>query len=234
MHSDGQPAAAGRGREFGELLDDLVHELRTPLTVIAGYAALLMEDGGTLDPLVRQWVTSIDQQSTRLGGQLGVLLDLARLWSGKRMVVASRFDLAGLGRTLARARGMESDTAPRLYVSADRVLVETAAGILLDNALVYGAPPILVRTCRGDGMTMLVVEDSGPGVPGEFAALIGKRPFRGGEEERQREGSGCRLLLAAAIAEAHGGELRYQRAAGATRFILALPSPPTDRRARAG
>jgi two-component system, OmpR family, sensor kinase len=227
-----EPAHAACRRELGELLDDLVHELRTPLTVIAGYAALAAEEGEALDPLIRQSVTAIDQQSGRLSDQLEVLLEMARLWSGKRALEQRRFDLAALGRNLANTHDVESDVPLPAYVRGDKGLVGEACQVLLDNALAFGAPPVCVRVGREQGQAKLMVEDHGSGVPPEFVPLIGRRPFRGGAEDDEREGTGCRLLLVAAIAEAHGGGLYYSREAGVTRFTLTLP-PAGERRAGA-
>jgi signal transduction histidine kinase len=220
----GQTADPSRRGEFGALLDDVTHELRTPLTSIAGYVALLCEERDALDREHRDWVAAIERQSARLGDQLDVLLDLARLWSGRRALERRRFDLAALGRMLAQKYDIESDARSACYVHGDRGLMVNAGTMLLDNALAFGAPPVSVRVGREHGRLALAVEDHGPGVPAEFVPLIGRRPFRGGAADQQREGTGCRLLLVAAIAEAHGGSLGYDRADGVTRFILTLPS----------
>jgi signal transduction histidine kinase len=210
-------------RAFGTLLYDVVHELRTPLTAIAGYAALLAEDTHALDPFARQSIATIERQAARLGDQLETLLALAHLWSGRRPLARARVDLVALARELVRGRGVEVDTPARLRIHGDRAWLVEAAAILLNNALAHGAPPVRVRVGVAGGVPFFAVEDRGPGVAPEFVPLIGRRPLRASPEEAQREGSGLRLLLAAALVETHGGSLAYERDAGITRFTLWFP-----------
>ncbi|MFM9059152.1 MAG: ATP-binding protein [Planctomycetaceae bacterium] len=69
------------------------------------------------------------------------------------------------------------------------------------------------------GRVSLVVEDTGPGPPAHLRDTL-HEPFVTGKPE----GIGLGLAVAAAVAEAHGGTLAWDRAAGLTRFTLALPA----------
>jgi signal transduction histidine kinase len=211
-------------REFGAFLDDVVHELRTPLTSITGYAALLAEEQASLDPLLRGAVSVIETQSARLGAQLGTLLEIARIWSGRQAAHRRRLDLAAQGRSLARRHTVEVDAPSAVWVLGDRALINRAGSILLDNARIHGAPPVRVDAGRDASGAWLAVADHGAGLPPRFAPLVGRRPFRGGDDEPQRAGTGFGLVLAAAIAELHGGSLRYERGESQTRFIVSLAS----------
>jgi signal transduction histidine kinase len=76
------------------------------------------------------------------------------------------------------------------------------------------------------GWAEVLVEDEGPGFPGDRAdALFG--PFVRGETSRNRAtgGTGLGLAIVRSIAEAHGGEVRLEnREAGGGRVRVRLPA----------
>lgn len=210
---------------FGAFLDDLVHELRTPLTAIAGYAALLAEDAGELTPELRHATDVIDAQSQRLGAQLALLLDVARLWSGRAALARRRVDLAGLARAAARIHALPADAPARLTVTGDRVLLARALAMLVDNAVRHGAPPISISVTRSGDRVNVTVSDRGPGLPPGRASQAGLRPFQSPPRDGAPQGTGLSLVLVAAVADQHGGALSYAREDGASRFTLTLPAP---------
>lgn len=79
---------------------------------------------------------------------------------------------------------------------------------------------VTVAMERADGAVSLVVEDDGPGPPPALAASLAE-PFVTGK----REGVGLGLAVARAVAEQHGGTLRWQRDSGRTRFEIRIPAP---------
>ena len=74
---------------------------------------------------------------------------------------------------------------------------------------------------EGSGLERIkgYVEDSGEGVPEEFAARLFGRFERG----REGHGSGLGLAIARAYANAHGGDLVYASEGEGARFELTLP-----------
>ncbi|MCB9637229.1 MAG: HAMP domain-containing histidine kinase, partial [Sandaracinus sp.] len=68
----------------------------------------------------------------------------------------------------------------------------------------------------------LAVEDEGPGVPEEDRAKIFERFFT---TDAERRGTGLGLAITRAVAEAHGGSLRFEaREPKGSRFVLKLPA----------
>jgi nitrogen fixation/metabolism regulation signal transduction histidine kinase len=112
-----------------------------------------------------------------------------------------------------------------LRLTADRELIEQALINLLKNALeaVRGRAGAAVRLAlrQEEAQLALVVEDNGPGVPGEdpetaFVPFFTTKPG----------GSGVGLTLARQIALAHGGGLEHmRRPGGGAIFRLWLPTP---------
>ena len=75
------------------------------------------------------------------------------------------------------------------------------------------------------GTLVLTLSDRGPGVPAEFAERLFE-PFFRVEPSRNRDtaGAGLGLAIGRAIAEAHGGTLRYRpRDGGGSEFSAILP-----------
>jgi two-component system, OmpR family, sensor histidine kinase MtrB len=206
---------------WGLFLDDLVHELRTPLTAIGGYAMLLGEDAETLPMAVQLPLRTIETQSERMAAQLALLLEIARLWSGKHTLEARRFDLAALARSVSRSAAVHVDAPSRAWIRADRQLVARAMSTLVDNARHHGSPPVTIHVISPPTPGFAVC-DYGPGIAPSRLPAIGHRPFIDGDDDTRRTGTGLSLVLAGVIAAVHGGSLRYQRVGGQTRLTIGL------------
>jgi two-component system sensor histidine kinase MtrB len=125
----------------------------------------------------------------------------------------------GVVRSLADSRGVEVRIAPELEALADPLVIDRVVSNLLVNALHYGQVPVVVSGARSDNHLRIAVEDSGTGVPVELVPRLFDRFERGGEGG----GSGLGLAIAKAYANAHGGEVIYDRGDRGARFELVLP-----------
>ncbi len=139
------------------------------------------------------------------------------------------------GRAVARPRAVSvieatGESRPPGRIAGDRDLLSRALDALLDNAVRHGAPPVRLDIRReaedragiGDAIAF-DVSDGGAGLPARWEALAGRSPFQAGDDASRATGTGMSLLLASAIAVAHGGALRYERRAERTVFALVLP-----------
>src|SRR5262249_39804424 len=124
------------------------------------------------------------------------------------------------GLTLAEEYG------PNAVLMGDRLSLEQAALNLLENAVKYtpNGGSITLQTARTDGVAMLAVVDTGPGIPPEHAQRLGERFFRvDAAASREAGGAGLGLAIASGIAAAHGGEVRIESASPhGTRATLRL------------
>jgi two-component system sensor histidine kinase MprB len=103
-------------------------------------------------------------------------------------------------------------------VRGDASALERALANLVQNAHAYGPDGrITVTATQADGMARLIVEDEGPGLRSEEAALAFQRFWRRGSSG---PGSGLGLAIVRAIAERHGGRAY----AHGSRFTIELPS----------
>jgi signal transduction histidine kinase len=193
------------------------HELRTPLARQRVLAQVALDDpDATVESLrtAHQRVLAAGEQQERL---IKALLTLARGQAG----IESRepFDLATVaGQVLANkepevaARGLTPltrlDPAPTV---GNPQLAEQLVANLVDNALRYNRPDGTLEVTTGiiDGRPELRVGNTGPRIPDAAVEQL-FQPFRRLESDRttNSDGLGLGLSIVAAIAGAHGAELR--------------------------
>jgi signal transduction histidine kinase len=96
------------------------------------------------------------------------------------------------------------------------------AGNLIENAILHGGTGVEVRVgiVEEERSVTLVVEDNGPGIPAEDQPRVFDRFFRRDQARaRATGGAGLGLAICRALAEAHGGSVRYvPRPRGGSRF----------------
>lgn len=95
---------------------------------------------------------------------------------------------------------------------------------LIENALEYGSPPVVVRLSQDSGTAAIAVEDAGAGIPqNQISRAL--RPFSRLDGARGGKGHcGLGLGITAKIAEAHQGMLElHNRAGGGFTATIRLP-----------
>ncbi|MBZ0093011.1 MAG: sensor histidine kinase, partial [Sulfuricellaceae bacterium] len=121
--------------------------------------------------------------------------------------------------------GFELETAP---VRGVALLLQEMLANLLDNAIRYGGKggQVTVRSGRVNGLSVLEVEDDGPGIPAEDRAHVFERFYR--VAGSSGEGSGLGLAIVAEIAHAHGAEVGLSELATGkgARFSITFPVLP--------
>jgi two-component system sensor histidine kinase MtrB len=149
-----------------------------------------------------------------MAGLVEQLLDLSRLDADAVDIRPQRVDVrARLSEVVAIAAGSRADEVEVVVPEASSALVDPnvldhIVTNLVTNALRYGRAPVRVTASAASGSVRVAVEDSGPGVARDRVA-----------------GTGLGLAIARAYAQAHRGDLRYERRepTGA-RFVVDLPA----------
>lgn len=217
-----------------DLITDLVHELRTPLTSIIGYTQLLLKQ--KLDPtLTRQFLETINRESSRLNSLINDFLDLVRLELGKvrlnkKPVFLRRLidEAIAAMRPQAEARKIKLKvqvpmTLPFIMADEDRLMQVLLN--LLSNAIKYNKDGGLVevKAERKDNEISVSVRDTGIGIPPEVLPHIFEKFYRGPSEE-VATGSGLGLSIVKQIVEAHGGKISVESTPGeGSTFTFTLP-----------
>jgi signal transduction histidine kinase len=222
-----------------DLIAGVTHELRTPLTTISGVLQTLHRRGlGLAGDDRSELVTMALRQSERLRRMIEQLLLAARFQDGDGVIPLplpqAPVDAADLVRQAgAEARARHGDrvtveaNAPLLVlVSADAV--EQILGNLLDNACKYSpdGEPVRLSCGRDGGEVVVVVEDSGPGIPPADRQRIFERFIQLDPGATPGAGGvGLGLYLARQFAHSQGGRLVVTDPVGGVgaRFELRLP-----------
>jgi len=208
--------------------------LRTPLTILRGRLQGMKDGVFALDEAQIRGLLFQVESLTRLVDDLHIvtLQDIGRLEmrvEPTRIDVEIRRAVDSMSDALNEAGFALNLALEPITVDCDGTRIRQALVALLDNARRYAVPGALhIRALAGNSEVSLSVEDEGPGLTPEFAALVFE-PFTRADASRSRKfgGSGLGLSVVRAIACAHGGTARYRPGEkGGSCFEIVLPAGP--------
>jgi two-component system, OmpR family, sensor histidine kinase MprB len=214
-----------------QLVADASHELRTPLTSLRTNIEVLASDRALPVEERKRLLSDVVEQLGEMTSLIAELIELAR---AEQQVAESqdvRLDLAAAD-ALERARRNHPDvrfssTLAESTVHGVSSTIERAIGNLLDNAAKWTPAGAEVELAVTDGV--VTVRDHGPGIAEEDLPYVFDRFYRA-RTARGMPGSGLGLAIVRQVAEAHGGDVVAESAAGGgTRIVLRLDgSVPGD------
>jgi heavy metal sensor kinase len=225
-------AAFKQQRQFAA---DASHELRTPLTAIIGQIDVALGWPESAE-YYRATLVGVREQAQRLTRLASDLLFLARADAQPRASAAEPIDLRSLlpavitqMEPLASARQqtirLRTPPAGSIYGNEDQ-LIHLFLN-LLDNAIRYtpASGQIMLDCTRSNGMMLISVSDTGPGIAPEHLPRLFDRFYRVDRaRSRAQGGSGLGLAIAQSIAQLHGGEITVMSAVGqGSTFTVRLP-----------
>jgi signal transduction histidine kinase len=218
-------------------IGDASHELRTPLTLLRTDAEVLLRGRERLDPDDVVLLEDIVAEAGHMAWLADTMLLLARLDADHVHLEREVVDLASvMTQTVQRAQPLAKEKQVTLLVEradetlviGDRVLLEQATLILLDNAIKYNRAGgrVALRAWVAGKHAFLEVSDTGIGIAPEHLPRLGERFYRV-DKARSREagGAGLGLSIARRIATTHQGDLALSSVAGqGTTARLSLPA----------
>jgi PAS domain S-box-containing protein len=218
---------------FEELRNDLLAligvELRQPLSTILGLGATLESHAEEFERAsVESIGERIRQQAERLSRLTDDLSEMSRLEYDPQLVNRRELDVAatvrdGLG-AVAGGDAVHIDVSDALVAFADRRRVEQVVANLVENALHYGAPPVVVSATRAGDEVVISVRDHGNGVPDEHLDELFSKLTLTGLPRRRGVATGLGLALVRGLVEAMGGRVWYEADAhGGADFRFTLP-----------
>ena len=219
---------------------DASHELRTPVAILSGEAEVALSKKDRSSEEYRESLEILRKESLRLKKIIEDLFTLTRADIGQLPLTKSDFYLDELVadcvrncRTLAQAKliALQGAPAPELPLQADEALLRRMFLNLLDNAIKYTPTggTVSVSCERRNGVYLVAISDTGPGVPKELQARVFERFFRADKSRTASDsangGAGLGLAICRWIAEAHHGALELTRsdASGST-FTFSVPA----------
>lgn len=220
--SEAVNAMAGRLNGFvtgqRRFLADISHELYTPLARLQ--VALELLEGSTT-PEQGSLINDIREEVQEMNLLINELIAFSRaeLTGAERQMVSldlkmivdaviARLNLAGVAFT---------EIPDQLLVLGDKVLIERSLSNVLRNSVRYASDvgPINVKAFRDGDTVVIIVQDSGPGVPTESLQHLAE-PFFRPEPSRSRDsgGVGLGLAIVKSCIEACGGNLYVRNREG--------------------
>lgn len=222
-------ARMGRLAVAGELATVLAHELNQPLAAVclqADVAAHLARDDAP--PELKAALGEVAEQSRRAAEIVRSIRRTVRRAEPERGPVDLNDASRAVVRFLdwkARRTGVSvqlklADPVPPVH--GDRVQLEQVIFNLLQNAIEAGARVVRIESATDGDAVVLVVRDTGPGLPDPGRAF--ERFFT-----TKPDGMGLGLAISRGIVEAHGGRLSARNVEGGAEFVLALPAHRGER-----
>ncbi len=220
---------AQRQAAWSEVAQRIAHEIRNPLTPIRLAAERIQKRAANLDDEMRTIVTTGCEAIVAQVSGLKELVDSFQQYARMPSLAPQPTDI---GRILRELCSLYNGVRPGLEVTADLpeepiaamvdpVLLRQALVNLLENAAaaIPDAGHVLISARGEDDDVILVVEDTGVGLPTEDSAVL-LEPFF----STKGRGSGMGLAMVHRVVTDHGGSLELEslEPAGArVRIVLA-------------
>ena len=218
-------------------LADAAHQLKTPLAGLRMQADLAQRETDAEE--LKNSLRHIGQASIRATHTVNQLLALARAESTGRALSNQRVDLVKIVSSIM------ADSVPRAldkkidlgydgpdagesatHLQGNPTLLGELVRNLLDNAINYtpagGLVTVRLMVDRFSGILVLIVEDSGPGIPESERELVFQPFYRA--LGTNVEGSGLGLAIVLEIAQQHGAAVTIEDA-----DLPGQPDPPGTR-----
>lgn len=224
-------------REFSS---NVSHEMKTPLQVISGYAELLKND--MVKPEDRQHFAGLIYDEAQAMRSLinDVLtlsqLDESALGDDRKIIDLYPLALNVAGRLQSFADNNEISVKVEgcsAQVVGNGMLLEEMLYNLIENGIRYNSPggSVLMAITQQNESTVVVVEDTGLGIPDDMKDKIFERFFRI-DKSRSKEtgGTGLGLAIVKHAVLYHGGSIEMQSELGkGTSFLVRFPVVLKDR-----
>ncbi len=213
------------------------HELRSPMAAVIGSATTLQQRWRQLTAEQRDaFLALIGDETTRLSTLIADVLDTSRIEAGTFSYAFTDVDVGHLVVEAAAAAEFAQDEVPVRasvngalpHVRGDRERLRQVLSNLIENGVKYSpaGETVEISASAENGAVRVAVRDRGPGVAPEQQQVIfekfGRATVAG---SAAKPGTGLGLFIARSIAEAHGGSLHVDSAAGeGATFTLILPT----------
>lgn len=201
-----------------EFFSNASHELKTPITSIQGYSELLVSNFNYREEQKKEFLNRIRKESIGMTVLINDILTISRLEAGVESDNPTEIDVREL------IKGIQSATEPEcresditlnikcgdIFVIADYSKIHQLFNNLIVNAIRYNKVQgsVNVECSWQDNKLMLVVEDSGIGIPRESQDRVFERFYRIDKGRCKKEGgTGLGLAIVKHIVNFYGGSV---------------------------
>jgi len=217
-----------------EFTANVSHELKTPLTSISGYAEMI-ETGLAKPEDIKDFAGKIRFEAARLISLIGDIIQLSELDDPGTARNFAPVDLLEVARSVAEYLSFNAEKrnialltkGEPLKIQGNRGLLEELIYNLCDNAIRYNHPggQVSVEVTRRDERVLLLVSDTGIGIPPEHQGRIFERFYRVDKSHsKETGGTGLGLAIVKHIAIGHGGKVTVTSSDGmGTQIRVSFP-----------
>jgi len=225
-------------RMKSEFISLASHQLRTPLSTIQTYAHMIDDDYmGKVNNEQRRALRTILGATNTMNELIGMLLNIARIESGRITVNSKRLNTSALVQDIAR---QQSIVASNKNISVQLRLPKQAATIksdvlilkeillnLVGNAIKYTPPDgkVILAVKEHPDTVLFMVRDTGIGIPKASQERIFAKFFRAQNVIRQEtSGTGLGLYVVKGLVQTLGGSVWFKSTEDeGTTFYVSLP-----------
>ena len=220
--------AEAANKAKSEFLANMSHELRTPLNAILGFSEILQDQmfGPLGSARYNEYAKDIHDSGKHLLNVINDILDMSKIEAGHMKLSCERINLAPLIEECLRFTRIpaaqknilvEQRISSDIKLSADRRAMKQIVLNLLSNAVKFtnDGGRISVRTRRIGDAVMLVIADTGIGIPKSAMSKIGQ-PFEQVQSQyaKSKGGSGLGLAISRSLTALHHGRMRIRSREG--------------------
>lgn len=218
------------------LMSIISHELRTPLSSLLGFTEIML-NGEDLDQSeIKEFLTTIHQESSRMKTLLDEFLDMQRLNSGRIELNPEVCVLSNIFEYLVTSfQGYSSgvdirvniqDNIPALLV--DKSKLEQILRNFVSNAIKYspnGGHVQISASKYNEKFICICIADQGLGIPEESIPKLFSEFYRVEKDSHINiKGTGLGLSITKQLIEAHGGEVWVESELNkGSKFFFTMP-----------
>lgn len=200
-----------------EFTANVSHELKTPLTAISGYAELIAS-GMTNEHDTEHFASEIHRSAERLQSLINDIIKLAELDDENLTLEFETLDLYEMGKyciAQMELQARRNEVALHLEgesvnISGNRTLIEELFYNLCSNAVRYNKRGGTVTIITGieDGRPVLIIKDTGIGIPKEHQERVFERFYRVDKSRsKSTGGTGLGLAIVKHIVAQHDAQI---------------------------